>query len=126
MLKHPSALIACLLGTAVSLPSFAGEETDSPYIDFPELEQNKQVWLQNCEGCHGWGVADAPIPMNADEWRHRVIKDKETLYDHAINGFFGPDDAMMPPKGGNDDLSDEEVKAAVDYMLELARYYQQK
>ncbi|WNK21598.1 c-type cytochrome [Halomonas piscis] len=35
------------------------------------------------------------------------------MYDHAINGF-----QAMPPKGGQVSLSDDEVKAAVDYMLE--------
>ncbi|HHC74814.1 MAG TPA: hypothetical protein ENK78_07045, partial [Thiothrix sp.] len=53
----------------------------------------------------------------------RVEKEKTTLYDHAINGFFGKDDTMMPARGGNDQLSDDEVKAAVDYMVALARYY---
>ena len=45
------------------------------------------------------------------------------LYSHAIEGFFGPDDTMMPARGGNPDLTDEEVKLAVDYMLALATYY---
>ena len=45
------------------------------------------------------------------------------VYDHAINGFFGPDDTMMPERGGNSALTDAEVKAAVDYMVALANYY---
>ena len=42
----------------------------------------------------------------------------DVLYDHAINGFDG--DAMTPmlPKGGRMDLSDQEVRDAVDYMIE--------
>ena len=45
------------------------------------------------------------------------------LYDHAINGFFGPDYTMMPERGGNPDLSDEQVRLAVDYMVALAKHY---
>jgi cytochrome c len=39
------------------------------------------------------------------------------LRDHALNGFTG-DTGFMPPKGGRIDLSDEEILAAVEYMLE--------
>ena len=58
-----------------------------------------------------------------DDWKHRVIKSKEILYQHAIEGFIGEDYSMMPARGGNDELSDEQVKAAVDYMLFLANFY---
>lgn len=42
------------------------------------------------------------------------------LYDHSINGFQG-ETGVMPPKGGFANFSDEEVKAAVDYMVENAQ-----
>ena len=45
------------------------------------------------------------------------------LYAHAINGFFGPEDTMMPERGGNPELSDTQVRAAVDYMTALAAHY---
>ncbi len=96
-----------------------------PYVEFSDehLYFGRIVWLGTCENCHGYGVADAPIPMKPNEWRHRVSKQREILYDHAINGFFGPDDSYMPERGGNTALSDAEVKAAVDYMVELAKFY---
>ena len=61
--------------------------------------------------------------MQADQWQARVIKNRQLLYAHAINGFFGPDDTMMPERGGNPELTDEQVKLAVDYMVELAKFY---
>jgi cytochrome c5 len=91
-----------------------------------QLVQGRAVWLENCEGCHGYGTAGAPIPMVTDDWRDRLTKSRETLYRHAIEGFFGPDDTMMPPRGGNDALSDAEVKSAVDYMATLADFYLQQ
>lgn len=94
------------------------------YPSFKALGQGRSLWIENCEGCHGYGIAGAPIPMQAADWAPRLNKPKSELYDHAINGFFGPDDTMMPARGGNDALSDSEVQAAVDYMLKLARQYQ--
>lgn len=49
---------------------------------------------------------------DAAAWQPRIKKGKPTLYNHAINGFN-----TMLPKGGNPQLSDSQVKAAVDYML---------
>ena len=98
---------------------------DSEFIKFEtaNLIEGRKLWLDNCKGCHAYGTAGAPVPMVSDEWKHRVIKDRAVLYDHAINGFFGPDDTMMPERGGNVNLTDKQVEFAVDYMLMLAKHY---
>lgn len=66
-----------------------------------------------CMACHDTGVAGAPKIGDAAAWSPRLEKGTETLYSHAINGFNA-----MPPKGGNPSLSDAEVKAAVDHLIE--------
>lgn len=113
---------ALLLPALFALPVLAAPPV---YQTFPEphLRQGRVVWLENCEGCHGHGVADAPIPMEPDQWAPRLRKERAVLHAHAINGYFGPDNSMMPARGGNPELSDEQVKAAVDYMVALATYY---
>ena len=55
----------------------------------------------------------------------RIAQQRQTLYRHAIDGFVGADYAIMPARGGNDELTDAEVKAAVDYMLGLVDYFRQ-
>ncbi len=90
------------------------------------LVHGRTIWMENCEGCHGYGIAGSPIPMETDEWRDRLKQDQSTLYRHAIEGYFGPDDSMMPPRGGNEKLTDDEVRAAVDYMTALAKFYIQQ
>lgn len=109
------------------LPGIGNTESDH-YVDFDDahLSFGKTVWLGTCEACHGYGVAGAPIPMKSKQWKSRVVKPRELLYQHALDGFFGPDDTMMPARGGNPELSDDEVKAAVDYMVELATFYIQQ
>ena len=95
------------------------------YIKFEgkTLQIGRTIWIENCEGCHAYGIAGSPNPLQPADWSKRLQKDKTTLYLHAIEGFFGPDDTMMPPRGGNEELNDDEVTAAVDYMSALAKYY---
>jgi cytochrome c5 len=69
--------------------------------------------------CHGTGVGGSPMLTDAAEWNARRAKGKDALYASAINGFIGTKGAM-PARGANPNLSDAEVKAAVDYMLETA------
>jgi len=80
----------------------------------------KAVYDQACMACHAQGVAGAPKFGDAEAWAPRIEKGTETLYENAITGFQG-DTGVMPPKGGFANLSDEEVKAAVDYMVENAQ-----
>ena len=111
-----------LIAFILSFYSVITQAGDDRYKTFNDkhLQFGQSIWMQNCEGCHGWGIAEAPIPMNYPEWQERIAKGKDILYQHALEGFFGPDDTMMPERGGNPELTDEEVKAAVDYMIELA------
>ena len=69
-----------------------------------------------CTGCHTAGVAKAP-KLEKAAWVARIAQGVETLHAHAINGYNGPDGGIMPARGGNPALSDEQVKATVDWML---------
>ena len=79
-----------------------------------------KVYQQTCFACHGNGVAGAPKAGDAAAWNDRIAKGKDTLYKHAISGFQG-NSGVMPPKGGRMDLSDDEVKAAVDHMVAISK-----
>ncbi|WP_243737309.1 c-type cytochrome [Halomonas ventosae] len=71
------------------------------------------IYNSVCMACHETGAAGAPVRGNAEQWSARLEQGIETLYDHSINGFNA-----MPAKGGNPSLSDDEVKAATDYLVE--------
>ncbi len=74
----------------------------------------------SCGSCHDAGIAGAPVLGDTAAWADRVSQGIETLYTHAIDGFQGSA-GYMPAKGGNMSLSDESVKAAVDYMVEAVQ-----
>jgi cytochrome c5 len=76
------------------------------------------VYKSACTACHTPGIAGAPKSGDKAAWAPRIAQGKPTLYDHAIKGFQGKG-GVMPAKGGNASLSDEDVKAAVDYMIAL-------
>jgi len=75
-----------------------------------------KVWNSACFACHKTGVAGAPKMGDKEAWAPRIEKGMDTLHQHALKGFQG-DSGNMPPKGGYGHLSDEEVIAAVDYMV---------
>ena len=76
----------------------------------------QKVYQASCIACHGAGIAGAPLVGNAAAWASRIEAGTDSLYSNAINGFQGSS-GVMPGKGGNAALSDDEVKVAVDYMV---------
>jgi len=78
-----------------------------------------QVYNEACLMCHGSGIGGAPTLDNAESWAPRLSQGTDTLYQHAIEGYTGQS-GFMPPKGARIDLSDDEVKVAVDYMVSEA------
>ena len=77
----------------------------------------KVIYDNLCTACHTNGVGLAPTLDHA-HWDARIAQGKETLYRHAIEGYTGPDGGIMPPKGGNPALSEEQIHATVDWMLD--------
>lgn len=78
------------------------------------------VYQQACFACHGTGAAGAPKMGDAAAWSQRIAKGMDTLFQHSIEGFQG-ETGIMPPKGGRADLSDAQVKAAVEYMVSQSK-----
>ena len=77
----------------------------------------KSAYNRTCALCHGAGVAGAPKPGDKEDWAPRIAQGKDTMYKHAIEGFTGAK-GMMPARGGSPNLSDDDVKAAVDFMVD--------
>ncbi len=81
-----------------------------------EPRDAETVYNLACVACHGMGIAGAPKVGDADAWTARVAQGMEVLADHAINGYNGSA-GYMPARGGNMTLTDDEVIAAVELMV---------
>jgi len=100
-------------GTPAQAP--AGEVvTEDPGDSVATAEpapDGEAVYMGACSACHMAGVAGAPVP-GSDVWAERAAKGVDALVANAIAGV-GP---IMQPRGGRADLSDEEIRAAVEFM----------
>jgi len=85
-----------------------------------EVLSGPQVYNQVCIACHGTGIAGAPKTGDATAWGPRIAQGTATLRKHVRNGYQGAT-GYMPPKGGRTDLSDEEIFAAMDYIIKQAQ-----
>ena len=74
-----------------------------------------EVYAQVCKTCHEAGLAGAPKTGDKAAWGARIVAGEQMLVQHAIAGFQGKT-GVMPPKGGNMELTDEEVHRAVVYL----------
>lgn len=86
----------------------------------PVNQVGAKIYNTACGVCHNNGVAGAPmLTDNLADWQKRASQGVDVVVGHAIDGFNG-DKGMMPAKGGQMHLSDEEVRAAVMHMLTTA------
>ena len=65
-----------------------------------------------CMACHATGAAGAPKTGDKAAWTARIAQGMDMLVKHAIDGK-----GAMPPKGGRADLTDAQIKSAVEYMV---------
>ncbi|HMB38997.1 MAG TPA: c-type cytochrome [Wenzhouxiangellaceae bacterium] len=80
-------------------------------VAFDGSTDGEMIYNNVCQACHMAGAAGAP-QLVADQWTDRLPQGEDTLVQHAIDGI-----GAMPAKGGRSDLTDEQVRASVEYML---------
>ncbi len=74
----------------------------------------EDVYNASCMACHSTGAGGAPKVGDVAAWAERIAKGADTLHQSGLNGVAG---TGMIAKGGCMNCSDEEVMAAVDYMV---------
>lgn len=95
----------------VTPPSDASPTTSSEPFK-PDLAKGEQIYGSACALCHAQGIAGAPKFGDKNTWAPRVAKGLDALFTSALNGL-----GAMPPKGGQMQLPDADIKSATAYML---------
>ncbi len=78
----------------------------------PKVEKaGKEVVDAVCSACHGSGALGAPKIGDSAGWSKRIAGGYPHLIANAIKGV-----GQMPARGGNPDLTDDEIARAVAFM----------
>ncbi|MDR2638172.1 MAG: c-type cytochrome [Zoogloeaceae bacterium] len=93
----------------------AGAENATQGGEAAEPRDGATVYALVCTTCHDTGISGSPKKGDKEAWAPRIATGKEALYGSALAGK-----GVMPPRGGNSSLSDEEVKNAVDFLVDSA------
>jgi cytochrome c5 len=72
----------------------------------------QKIYQASCQACHVAGVAGAPKLGDKGAWAPRIAKGNDALYSSVMKGLNA-----MPPKGGCMSCSEDELRAAVDYIV---------
>jgi cytochrome c5 len=113
--EKPAAAAASAAATAAPAAVAAAPAAAPSKVSAADLAKGEQVFGANCVSCHGAGVLGAPKVGDKGAWQPRIAKGADALYASGLNGL-----KMMPARGGNAALKDEEIKAAVDFMMSKA------
>lgn len=101
---------------AIAAAEAAAKAAATAEVAYGGTMDGKTIFGNLCHACHETGAGGAPMLTDKAHWASRLAEGEETLVKHAIDGYTGSS-GMMPAKGGNPALSDEQVKATVDWMI---------
>ncbi len=107
-----AAAVAPAMAEAPAMPQEAAAATPAAEASPIDVSKGKTVYATACFACHDTGAAGAPKKGDKAAWAPRIAQGMETLFASSINGK-----GAMPPKGGQVQLPDDDIKAAVTYMV---------
>jgi cytochrome c5 len=120
MLRHQ--ILSCLVLLTLALLLVACDKQEeattggSPAGAASGPGHGQDVYDKTCRSCHDTGVAGAPKLGDQAAWKDRIAQGNDALVQSALNGK-----GSMPPKGGARTLNENDIRAAVEYMVEQSR-----
>ncbi len=92
----------------------AGDDCGTTMVSVSTGARSGQdVYDTFCYACHTNGVSAAPIFGDRDAWSSRLDKGADELWQTTLSGIN-----LMPQRGGCANCTDDELRAALDYMLD--------
>jgi cytochrome c5 len=89
----------------------SGDETSAAAKT--EIADGKDIYNSSCQICHATGTAGAPKLGDKKAWAPRIAKGMDTLFSSVLNGLNA-----MPPRGTCMNCSEDELRAAMKYIIE--------
>lgn len=111
-----AAPAAAPVAVAVTTPAAPAAEAPAAAAA-PQAASNvgKELYDKTCVTCHSSGIAGAPKFGDKTAWAPFIAQGMDTMVEKATKGV-----GAMPPKGGST-ASDEDFKAAIQYMVDNAK-----
>lgn len=101
---------------AAAAAKSAAAEAAKGQVAYDGTLDGSVVYQNLCSACHTAGAGGAP-KLEKAAWAARIAQGMDTLNQHAIDGFQGSA-GIMPARGGNPALNDEQVRATVQWMVD--------
>jgi cytochrome c5 len=102
-----------LVGLSVLLMGCGGDPAGTGGADSAAAHPGEHTYTRFCFSCHAAGIAGAPRVGDQNAWAIRIEKGRDALVATTIDGI----PPGMPPRGLCARCTDEELAAAVDYMI---------
>jgi len=96
---------------AAAIEQAAASAGTEKKVAFDGSLDGELIYKNVCSACHATGAAGAPM-VGTPAMAERAQKGEDALVHNALNGLNA-----MPPRGGRADLSDEQIRAAVEFMI---------
>ena len=96
-------------GAATSVPAVAA-------VGAATGLSGQQIYDQFCFACHNTGVGEAPLFGSLEQWQPRIDQGMAQMLAVSLTGR-----GLMPPKGTCITCSDDEMRAAIQYMVDSAQ-----
>ena len=110
-----TASAAATTATTDSGESGAGAQTVASAGGAVDLVAGEKIYQSACFACHLSGAAGAPKLDDPAAWEPRLGQGKAGLLQSVTNGK-----GAMPPKGGFAHLTEDEIRNAIEFMLDKA------
>lgn len=108
---QPTQVAAAQAATPAPVPSVGGEQPGSAINPAGE-----KLFKSTCFACHNAGIAGAPKFADKVAWAPYIATGMDTMVQVVLKGK-----GAMPPKGGAMNASEDDIRAAVDYMVNAAK-----